>query len=245
MSQIALESYSIDLPPPVMEVLDEFVQTRDDRVSDQMAEAGLEPTEIARLKTLWSMTSHCLAASDLRLMLEENGVQATTLMNKNAIELEHPIDQDLGIFTNRKSHVIVEAVTDQGKIYLDPFWQQFLEDTGLTIEDVHKNPDTHLLPDERILCYKADQIDDLSSWFAVIVRAIHDKARKGVLRAKTDMLTRRITLMDAFLNTANLTPAAEYYPIARLESIAQKIWNPGNYKEISDTEIEELAAANN
>ncbi len=244
MSQFAVESYSIGLPLAVGEVLNEFVQERDDRVSDQMVRAGLEPTEIARLHTLWSMTSLCLAANDLRIKLEENGIQATSLINDSAIELEHTIGQDFGVFTNRKSHVIVETETKQGKIFIDPFWQQFLADMGLTIEDIHKNPDTSLLPEERMLCYKADQISDLSSWFAVVTRAIHDKVNRGALRGKTDMFTRQISLTDAFLNSSNITPPAEYYPITRLEAIAQQIWDPRNYKEISDTEIEELAAAN-
>jgi len=234
----------VQLPAKMSTILCEFLYERDQKVSDQMAAAGMEPSEINRLRSLWSMTSLCLMSADLTTKLQEGGIQSDNVINENALNLEYEVDDGFAVVSNKKSHLLVRSSLEGEKIFIDPFWQQFLVDTGMTIEDVHKNPDSNLVPQERILCYRAEQLDDLAFWFSAIVRNLQEKTNTGSLKGKTDMLTRKLSVAQVFLGQ-DVVPPADYYGIARLEAIAKNIWDPKNYKEIDDAGIEKLAAKNN
>jgi len=183
-------------------------------------------------------------SADLTTKLQEGGIQSDNVINENALNLEYEVDDGFAVVSNKKSHLLVRSSLEGEKIFIDPFWQQFLVDTGMTIEDVHKNPDSNLVPQERILCYRAEQLDDLAFWFSAIVRNLQEKTNTGSLKGKTDMLTRKLSVAQVFLGQ-DVVPPADYYGIARLEAIAKNIWDPKNYKEIDDAGIEKLAAKNN
>lgn len=231
---------SFELSDTTSSIIQDRLELLDGRVANTLRAGGFTEENAERFKQLWSMGTLCLTSLDFCKDLIEAGVSARPLINEKAIDIEIPIGMFGLKYGNVKDHVIAE-VQDQGRtFYLDPTWAQFLEDFGVRIEDIQSNTGVTFLPPERVICYQADEVSDLADWFSQIVRAVHNKAANGVLRGKSDMLTRELTPSDLFFNAGEISPPANYDSIERLEEVARRIWAPEYYIPLTDEKRREI-----
>lgn len=223
---------TVELSPAIEEAIAVFAGGFDQAVMDKVPAVGLHGFSAQELAPIWSMYPVCGLSEDLAMELHRRGVDARTVINEKAFTAEHRIVSTLSggiaIGERKKSHLIVRAQTEAGVVYIDPTWQQFLCDIGQTIERVQRNLDKAVMPTERVICYRAEDVDDIASWFAQVGRVMQNRALRHRIGGDNDMFTRVCTDVDIVLG-ANKIPPVSYYSVGTLEVIAKQIWDPANY----------------
>jgi hypothetical protein len=217
-------------------VIEGYLADTDGRAQDSLINHGYGEVTAARLQSLWSMDSSCLASVSLQAGLYEAGLDSGLLINRAA----HVTEVNSGIVTSirGKDHILVDVESDEGHFFIDPFWQQFLLDVSVDFDDVLNNRHLNLQPTERVLVYQADDMPDLVGWFAATARAVQDKVARGVMRSRTDIFSRRQpTAVELFLDK-DVPGPVDYMPMAQLESIAQRIWSPDYFAPLTEGEFD-------
>lgn len=225
-------------PEVVNEVIDAYVTDMDARVCETLQRvAGWSQEMAADRQALWSIESRCLLSGDLCNMLQEAGIDASLVMNEQAYSWS--TTERSGRFgdTRWRDHCFVRVNAEDGALFIDPYWQQFLCLVALSQREVHDNFSASLMPAERVLCYEAGDVESVAAWFALVVRTMHDKIATGVLRGKVDTFSRPLPSTFEILLQKDARGAADYSSIRDLEAMATRIWHPMYLREIDSVEL--------
>lgn len=230
-----------DLPDEAVEVIADYVDQSDERFGAYFTKVEMTPEQQKKARAIWSVLPFCLDANKLTQALRQSGFEATSMHNPVAyaakVQLPNGCNSDYW-----RGHLITRLSTEGTEWYIDPFWQQFVAYCGgIASDEACTAPTPTPLPRERVLCYQVDDIAYLAEFYAVTVRTLQEKVRRGVLRGSIEAFTRPFPWMDYF-TIGEHTLAVPLQPVAHLEALAQQIWDPKRYKAVTDDEIAELKA---
>ncbi len=229
------------LPVEIESVVDNFVSTNDIYTETALQGYDMSPLEAARLRGIWSMSSHCPESVLLCNDLRSAGLSATNIFNENAFEYSSNLAGGIVTIDTRVTHLITKVEIDDREVFIDPYWQQFLAYSGVTIEDVEDNPGCIIMPSERVFCYESQHIDDVADYYALVVRTLQEKVRRGVLRGRVASFTRELSLA-AMMSGAPQVDSVDYHNLSASRAVAKQIWSPEHYRTLSDSELAELTS---